>query len=94
MEPGLDSPNKTDFKFDYGKPKERAFFGDSFHGKISLPSYAKEFNQNLYLDINKITSEEFVDNREAIEEAKDAAINEKEFFRCIVYAIKANLPQV
>ena len=52
LEPGLDSPNKTDFKFDYGKPKERAFFGDSFHGKISLPTFAKEFNQNLYLDIN------------------------------------------
>ena len=24
--------------------------------------------------------------------AKDAAINEKEFFRCIVYSVKANLP--
>ena len=32
------------------------------------------------------------ENREAIEIAKDAAINEKEFFRCIVYSVKANLP--
>ena len=71
---------------------ERAFFGDTFHRKLMLPNSAQQLQEKLQIDINWISSLQDNYNQLAIEMAKEAAINEKEFFRCIFYSVKANLP--